>query len=126
MVLGRSPKPSWIAHVLPPATVVLLALPAAVQSSFSLFWPVRIGLVSAPGYLRAIYLVRESVHAASTQALFVKASLVLAIVACIGGIAVTWSPAMIPIFPFGSAISLVVALRITYLFCRRPDADIVE
>ncbi|MDH3846116.1 MAG: hypothetical protein OES69_19410, partial [Myxococcales bacterium] len=86
------PTPSWIAHVLPPAIVMLLAAPVAVQpqmylsdqgdtSSLAfriwLFTPFWIGLVAAPGYLRAIHLMRKGLgsHAAAAPWIWISVGL---------------------------------------------------
>jgi hypothetical protein len=134
------PRPSWLAHVLPPAVVVFLAAPVALQAEMYLldpdgdagrlasrilhFLPFWIGLAAGPGYLRAIYVMRQGLHLESGQRRWIHVSLVLAFLACIGGIVATWFT-RIPIFPLGSAISLVVVLRVAY-FLRKYQRWVVS
>jgi hypothetical protein len=134
------PKPSWLAHVLPPAVVLLAAAPVALRPAmYSLdpdgdyawlvvrlisFLPFWIGLAAAPGYLRTIYVLQRGLPLDRKQAAWLGVSLVLAAVACVGGVIATWRILVpIPIYPLGSALSLVVVVRVAYFLRQRQRPD---
>lgn len=124
-------RPSWLAHVTPPAVVLLAVAPVALRPAMYswepdgdygwlivrliFFLPFWIGMAAAPGYLRTIYVLRRGLPLDRKQAAWLGVSLVLAAAACVGGVITTWRTLIpIPIYPLGSALSLVVVLRVAY------------
>jgi hypothetical protein len=86
-----------------------------IAARTAMFLPFWIGLAAAPGYLRALHLMRHRLSPGPGQVRWIHASLFLAVLACAGGIVATWWT-YIPIFPLGSAISLVVVFRVAWFF----------